>query len=51
MNNCDSCGKEIKGKSYPIVDENFRKQKGLRQCESCYSIQCGGDENDKIKEP
>lgn len=34
---CDSCGYEFTGKSYPIIDENFNKQRGLIQCESCFA--------------
>lgn len=26
MKNCDMCGKDFKGKSYPVYNENWRKQ-------------------------
>ncbi len=29
---CDNCGKEIKGKKYEIVNENYVVQKGLYHC-------------------
>lgn len=32
---CDLCGKEIKGMSYEVYDENFNLQKGLIQCGEC----------------
>ena len=33
---CDICGKEKISKKFPVIDENFKKQKGLNQCEKCY---------------
>lgn len=36
---CDTCGLEIKGESFPVTDENFNKQPGLKQCDRCF----GGD--------
>jgi hypothetical protein len=38
---CDMCGQEIKGKSYPVTDENHTVQKGVEQCEKCYKMQVG----------
>jgi hypothetical protein len=34
---CDMCGEEVKGFAYPVYNENFARQRGLRQCESCFS--------------
>ncbi len=34
---CDGCGKKFVGKEFPIVDENFNIQRGLKQCEECYA--------------
>ena len=33
---CDLCGLEIKGQSFPVTDENFNKQSGLKQCDRCF---------------
>ena len=34
---CDCCGKKIIGKYYPIIDENYNVQEGLKQCKTCYA--------------
>ena len=36
---CDSCGVLIKGKHYPMYDENYNIQKDLKQCTSCFEKQ------------
>lgn len=33
---CDICGNPLVGKSYPVVDENHKGQKGLKQCSKCF---------------
>jgi ribosomal protein L37AE/L43A len=38
VKHCDFCGKEIKGKSYKVYDENFNEQRGILQCEKCFTI-------------
>lgn len=43
---CDICGEPITEKSFPVTDENFNIQKGVLQCEKCFSEQCLG--NDEI---
>ncbi len=43
---CDICGETITGKTFPVTDENFNTQKGVLQCEKCFSEQCLG--NDEI---
>lgn len=32
---CDLCGKKFTGMHYPVYNENYRKQSGFIQCESC----------------
>lgn len=44
---CDICGKEIQGKSYPVYNENFKIEKGLKQCEKCYAISLGMENENK----
>lgn len=34
---CDMCNNKIIGKYFPVTNENFIVQKGLKQCESCYA--------------
>ena len=41
---CDYCGCNITDKTFPIVDENYNQQKGLVQCEKCFSEGLGVDE-------
>lgn len=38
---CDGCGATFYGKSYPMVDEQFREIPGLNQCNHCYSGEVG----------
>ena len=33
---CDICGRNFKGQSYPVYDENYNKQEDLIQCEKCW---------------
>jgi len=33
---CDICGKEKNGKKFPVLDENWNKQRGINQCEDCF---------------
>jgi ribosome-binding protein aMBF1 (putative translation factor) len=35
---CDFCSKPIKGNHYPVYDENYNIQKGIKQCEKCYKL-------------
>jgi hypothetical protein len=35
---CDSCGQSFTGDHYPMVDENYKLQKGLMQCRECFEI-------------
>lgn len=32
---CDMCGEPFKGPSFPVVDENYKVQKGIIQCVDC----------------
>lgn len=34
---CDSCGNPFSEDPYPIINENHQVQKGLIQCQECYS--------------
>lgn len=47
---CGFCGKEFTGKSFPVHDENFRKQ-NIYQCEDCYVESLGVTEEDKTPCP
>ena len=46
--NCDSCGKPFTGEYFPVTNENFVVQKGLKQCTICYEKQLLGKNYDKI---
>lgn len=45
---CDSCGEPIKGKSYPMVDEQHKTIRGLKQCEECYAQELLGEDFKRI---
>jgi hypothetical protein len=47
--NCDSCGKPFIGEYFPMVNENFVVQKGLKQCTECYERHLLGKDYKKIK--
>lgn len=36
LHRCDICGKVFTGEYYPITDENFNKQHGLKSCAVCF---------------
>lgn len=38
---CDICGQEKTGKKFPVLDENWNKQEGIKQCEDCFKDGCG----------
>lgn len=39
---CDICGKERYGSPFVVYDENYREQRGLKQCGECFTLAANG---------